>query len=64
MSKAIEEIVSETTPEGRVDKIAEENIGIIVIEMMAITEAGTGLQKDHFQEIIAVTELGVQTIVD
>ena len=59
LGKAMEEIVSETTPEGIVDKIAEENIGIIVIEMMATTEVGTGLEKDHFQEIMAITELGV-----
>ena len=62
--KAIEEIVSETTPEGIVDKIAEENIGIIVIEMMAKTEVGTGLEKDHFQGIMTIAELGVQAIVN
>ena len=32
--------------------------------MMATTEAGIGLEKDHFQEIMEVTELEVQTIVD
>ena len=28
--------------------------------MMAITEAGISLEKDHFQEIMAVIELEVQ----
>ena len=32
--------------------------------MIVITEVGIGLKKDHFQEIILVTELGVQAIVD
>ena len=31
---------------------------------MATTEAGIGLEIDNFQEIMAVTELEVQTIVD
>ena len=64
MSKVIEEVVSEIIPEDTVDKILEETIGIIFIEMMATTEARIGLEKDHFQEIIMVTELEVQTIVD
>ena len=64
MSKVIEGVVSEILPEDTVDKIAEESIGIIVIEMMAITEAGISLEKDHFQEIMVVIELEVQAIVD
>ena len=60
----IEEVVAETIPEGTVDKVPEESIGIIVIEMIAITEAGIALEKDHFQEIMAVIELEVQTIAD
>ena len=63
LSKVIEEIIPKTTPEGTIDKIAEEHIGIIIIEMMVTTEVGTGLEKDHFQEIMALTELGVQVIV-
>ena len=35
-------------PEDSVGKIVEENIGITVIEMIATTEAGIGLEKDHF----------------
>ena len=64
LSKVIEEIISEIIPEDTVDKIAEESIGIIIIEMTAITEVGIGLEKDHFQIIMVVTELGVQAIVD
>ena len=60
----MEEVVSEIIPEGTVDKIAEESIGIIVIEMMVTTEVGTGLEKDHFQENMVVPELGVQVTVD
>ena len=63
-SKVIEEIISEITPEDTVDKIAEESIGIKITEMTAITEVGLGLEKDHFQVIMVVTELGVQAIVD
>ena len=48
MSKVVEGVVSEIVPEDTVDKITEESIGIIVIEMMAITEAGIGLEKDQF----------------
>ena len=64
LSKVMEEVVSEIIPEDTVDKIAEESIGIVVIEMMATTEAGIGLEKDHFQEVMAVTELEVQATVD
>ena len=63
-SKVIEKIISEITPEDTVDNIAEERIGIIIIEMIAITEVKIGLEKDHFQEIVVVTELGVQAIAD
>ena len=64
LSKVIEEIISEIIPEDTVDKTAEESMGIIVIEMATMTEVGIGLGKDHSQEIMAVTELGVQAIVD
>ena len=64
LSKVIEEVVSEIIPEDTVDKIVEEHIGIIVMEMMATTEAGIDLEIDHFQEIMAVTELEVQRVVD
>ena len=64
MSKVIEDVVSEIIPEDTVDRIAEESIGIIVIEMINITEAGIGLEKDHFQEIMAVIEIEVQAIAD
>ena len=32
--------------------------------MIATTEVGIGLEKDHFQESIVVTELGIQAIVN
>ena len=64
LSKVIEEIISEIIPEDTVDKITEESIGIIIIEMIAMTEVGIGLEKGHFQEIMVVTELGVQAIVE
>ena len=46
------------------DKTAVESIGTIIIEIVVIIEAGIGLEKDHFQEIMAVTEIEVQAIVD
>ena len=64
LSKVTEEIISEIITEVTVDKIAEENIGIMILERIATTEVGIGLEKDHFQEIMVVTELGVQAIVD
>ena len=59
LSKVIDGVVSKIIPEGTVYRIAEESIGIIVIEMVVRTEVGTGLGKDPFQEIMAVTELEV-----
>ena len=64
LSKVLEEVISEIMPEDTVDKIVEESIGIIVIEMMDTTEVGIGLEKDCFQEFMVVTELGSQAIVD
>ena len=32
--------------------------------MIVVTEVGIGLEKGHFSEIMAVIELGVQSIVD
>ena len=64
LSKVIEGVASKIIPEDTVDKIVEDSIGIIITEMMATTEAGIGLEIDHFQEVMAVTALEVQTIVD
>ena len=36
----------------------------MIMEIMVIVEAGIGLERDHFQEIMVVTELEVQAIVD
>ena len=63
LSRVIEEVVSKIIPGDTVDKIVEESIGIIVIEMMATTEVGIDLEIDHFQEIMVITEIEVQTIV-
>ena len=45
-----------------VDKIVEESIETAT-EMTVMTEAGTGLEKGNFPEIMATIELGVQAIV-
>ena len=59
MSEVIEGVVSDIIPENTVDRIVEESIGVIVIGMMVTTEVGTGLERDHFQEIMVVIELEV-----
>ena len=59
MNEIIEGVVSKIIPENTVDRIVEENIGVIVIGMMVTTEVGTGLERDHFQEIMVVIELEV-----
>ena len=46
-----------------VDKTVEENMETPV-EMTVITEAVTGQDKGNFLEIMAITELEVQAIVD
>ena len=43
--------------------MVEENIEI-AIEMTVMIEAGTGLERGHFPEIIAIIELEVQAKVD
>ena len=64
MSKVIEEVISEIIPEDTVETTVEESIGIIVIEIIATTEAGRDLKIDHFQVIMAVSGVEVQIIVD
>ena len=59
LSEVIDGVVSKIIPEDTVYRIAEGRIGIIVTEMVFTTEVGTGLEKDHFREIMAVTELEV-----
>ena len=44
-----------------VDRIVEGSIETI-IEMTVMREAGTGLEKGHFQEAIITIEIGVQAI--
>ena len=57
-------MISEVIPEDAVDKIAGESIEIMIMETMVIAVAGIGLERDHFQEIMVVTELEEQAIVD
>ena len=45
-----------------VDKIVEESTET-AIEMTVMTEAGTGLERGHFPEIMATIELEVQATV-
>ena len=63
MNKILGEKILEKTLGIMVDKIAEESIEI-AIEITAIIEAGTGLEKDHFLEIMAIIELEVQATID
>ena len=46
-----------------VDKTVEENIETAV-GMTVMTEAGTGLERGHFPEIMVIIELEVQAKVD
>ena len=64
MSKVIEGTIFWATLEDTEDKIAEESIKMIIREIVAMIEVGTGPERDHSQETIAVTELEVQAIVD
>ena len=61
---AIGEIILKRIEEIMADKTVEENTEITVIEMTVMIEAGIGLEKDHFLEIMAIIELEVQEIVD
>ena len=45
-----------------VDKRIEENIET-TIEVTVVTEAGTGPEKGHFPEIMAIIELEVKVVV-
>ena len=56
-------VILEEMLEIMVEKIVEENIEI-AIEMTVLTEAGMGLEKGHFLEIVAIIELKVQATVD
>ena len=64
MSKVIEGVISEIIPEDTVDKIVGESMEIMIMEIMVIAEAEIGLARDCFQEIMVVSELEVQAIVD
>ena len=45
------------------DKIAEENIDLIIMGVMITIEVGIDQERDHSQETIAVIELEVQATV-
>ena len=64
MSRVIEETISGIILRDIIHKVAEGSIRVIIVGMMAIIEAGIGLERDHSQETIAATELEVQAIVD
>ena len=63
MSKIIGEVILEETLGIMVDKTVEENIEA-ALEMTVMTEAGMGIEKGHFPEIMAIIELKVQATVD
>ena len=63
MSNILGEVIFGEMLEVMVDKRVEENIEI-AIGMTVITEAGKGLERGHFPEIMAVIELEVQDKVD
>ena len=63
MSNILGEVILGETLGIMVDKIVEESVEI-AIEIMVMIEAGTGLEKDHFPEIMAIIELEVQATVD
>ena len=64
MSIVIEETVSKIILEDRIDKAAEGSIGVIIIGVMTIIEVGIGVERDHSQETIVVTEIVLQVVVD
>ena len=63
MSKILGEVILGETLETMVGKTVEENIEI-AIGMTVMTEAGTGLERGHFPEIMAIIKLEVQAKVD
>ena len=63
MNKILREVTLEEMLEIMVNKTVEESIEK-AIEITVMTEAGTGLEKGHFPEIMAKIELEVQTTVD
>ena len=63
MNKILGENILEETLGIMVDKSVEESIET-AIEITVMIEAGTGLEKGHFPEIMAIVELEVQVTVD
>ena len=63
MSKILGEVILGETLEIMADKTVEENIEI-AIEMTVMIEAGTGLERGLFLEIMAIIELEVEAKVD
>ena len=54
LSKIIGEIISEKIQEIMADKIAQENTDTKIIGIMVMIEAGIGLEKGHFPEVMTV----------
>ena len=46
------------------DKMTEENTETTIIGMIVMIEAGIGVEKGHFPEVMTVTELELQAIID
>ena len=63
MNKILGEVILEEMLGIMIDKTVEESIEK-AIEITVMTEAGTGLEKGHFLEIMAKIELEVQATVD
>ena len=63
MSKIKGEVNLGETLEIMVDKTVQENTEI-AIEMTVMTEVGTGLERGHFPEIMAIIELEIQAKVN
>ena len=63
MKKKLGQVILEETLGIMVDKIVEESIETTV-EMTVMTETGTGLEKGHLPEIMAIIEVEVKATVD
>ena len=62
MNKIIGEVILEEAWGTIVEGIVEENTET-AIQMTVLTEAGTGLERGHFPEIMVIIELEIQATV-
>ena len=65
MNRIIEEVVFGIIPGTEQDNSIDKTAGwsIEIIGIVVIAEAGIGLERDHFQEIMVVIDLEVQGTV-